>query len=158
MLKLLVTLLGSAALWILFVAGVKPQEMIVGCICTLLTLAFTCSIALHSSLEIRLRFSDMIQIWRFPEYMVTGVWEILSVLVLDILHISPAESLFRAAPFEENEDTPVAIARRVLAVAYTTATPNFIIVGIDMKTRWMLFHQLKKSDVLTMTRRLGAKA
>ncbi len=158
MLRLLFTVLGSAAGWILFVSGVKPEEMIVGGICTALTVWFVYYIAKHDCPDIRLRFADWIQIWRLPAYLISGSWEILSVLVTDVLHLAPAESLFRAAPFERSPDEPLDVARRVLAIAYTTATPNFIIIGIDVTTRQMLFHQLKKSDVLPMTRNLGAEA
>ena len=157
MLRLLLTLSGTAFLWILFVAGVKPEEMIVGGICTLLTVIFTCYVAKHSSLEVRLRFSDIVQAWRIPGYLVTGTWEILTVLAMEIFHLAPAGSFFRAAPFEDIA-TPIGVGRRVLAVAYTTATPNSIIVGIDPKTHQMLFHQVKRSAVRTMTRRLGARA
>jgi hypothetical protein len=157
MLKLLMAVFGSAALWILFVAGTKPEEMIVGCACTLLTVAFSAYVAKTTSLEIRLRFGDVIQMWRIPKSLITGTWEILAVLIPDVLHIRPAESLFRAAPFE-SDSTAVWAARRVLAVAYTTATPNFIVIGIDPATKLMVFHQLRRSDVLTLTRRLGVQA
>ena len=158
MLRLPITVLASAAVWILLVAGVKPEEMIVGGICVLLTVWFVYYVAKHECPRFRLRFRDWIQIWRLPAYLISGSWEVLSVLVMDLLHLAPAQSLFRSAPFECNPDEPVDVARRVLAIAYTTATPNFIIIGIDVPGRQMLFHQLKKSEVLPMTRRLGAQA
>ncbi len=158
MFRLVVTVLGAAALWIFFVADVKPEEMIVGAICTLLTVAFTVYLASQGSLQIRLRFGDVIQIWRLPGYVITDAWEIVTILAMDILHQVPAESLFRAAPFEANHEEPVAFARRILAVAYTTATPSFVVIGIDLRTHRILFHQLRKSDVPIMTQRLGAQA
>lgn len=158
MLNLVVMVVGSAALWILFVAGIKPEEMIVGAVCILLTAAFTGYLAGQSSPTMKLRLTDVMQIWRVPGLLVIDAWAILCVLILDILQLSPAASLFRSAPFERNEKSPIAVARRILAVAYTTATPNLIILGIDASTSQMLFHQLKKSDVPTMTRRLGAQA
>lgn len=156
MLKLLTAVFGSAALWILFGASTRPEEMIVGCACTLLTVAFSAYVARTTHIEICLRLADVIQVWRIPIYLITGAWEIVAVLFKDVLHIAPAESLYRAIPFEK-DSTPVGTGRRVLAVAYTTATPNSIVVGIDPKTHWMLFHQLKRTDVHTMTRRLGAR-
>ena len=150
-------LLSGGGLWILFVAGVKAEEMIVGAICLALTMAFIWYLGRHLPLNVRFRAVDVFQIWRMPEYLITGTWEILSVLVLDILRVHPAESLFRAARFENNEG-PIAAGRRVLAVTYTTATPNFIVVGIDCEQHRMLFQQLRKSDVHTMTKKLGAKS
>lgn len=157
MLRLLGTLLGSAAFWVLFVSDVKPEDMIVGAVCTLLTVVFSYYITRNSSVAIDLRLTDVVQMWRMPAYLMTGSWEIVKVLFMDLFRVAPAESLFRAAPFE-NLETALGNARRVLAVAYTTATPNFIVVGIDTKTGGMLFHQLSKSEVLTMTRKLGAHA
>lgn len=157
MLRFLTAIFGSAALWILFVAGTKPEEMIVGCACTLLTVAFSAYVARTTPIKIYFRFADVIQVWHIPAYLITGSCAIVAALFTDIFHITPAESLFRATPFE-NDSTPVGNARRVLAVAYTTATPNSIVVGIDPKTQWMLFHQLKRTEVHTMTRQLGAGA
>ncbi|MGC1782432.1 MAG: hypothetical protein WA708_07940 [Acidobacteriaceae bacterium] len=158
MLKLLATIAGSMGVWILFVAGVKPEEMIVGVICVLLTVAFSWYIVEECSIQVRLRWIDMVQIVYVPGYLIAGMCQIVSVLALDILRIRPSESLFRAAPFEKGGPVAVATARRVLAVVYTTATPNFIILGIDPKTHWMLFYQLRKSDIPVMTRHLGARA
>ena len=158
MTRLVRALLGSAALWILFVAGVKPQEMIVGAICISLTIAFSWYVAGQCSVEVRLRWTDVAQIRAVPWCILRDTGTILYVLAKDVLRVAPAESLYFAVPYTEISHKPAAIGERVLAVLYTTATPNSIVIGIDLKTRQMLFHQLKKSDIPTMTRHLGAQA
>lgn len=156
--KIAVLVLGGAGLWILLVSGVKPEEMIVGAICTSLTVWFIWYVARKCGMQINFRWIDLLDIRYIPIYIVTGTWEIIRVLALDILRIRPAASLFRAAPFETAHRGATGAGRRVLAVIYTTAAPNFIVFGIDPKTHWLLFHQVKESEVLTMTRRLGTKA
>jgi multisubunit Na+/H+ antiporter MnhE subunit len=158
MLRSLATFAFCAIAWILFVGGVKPEEMIVGGICIVLTVWFVYYLAKHDSPPIRLRFIDWVQIWRVPTHLVLDSGVILWVLTKDILHIAPAPSLYRATAFECDPDDPVAVARRILAIAYTTVTPNMIVIGIDVPTNEMLFHQLQRSNVSMMTRNLGAQA
>jgi multisubunit Na+/H+ antiporter MnhE subunit len=157
-LRLVLTINGCAALWILFVAGTKRDEMIVGAICMFLTVWFISYVAQRECPHVQFRFRDVARGWRIPGYLVTGTWEIFLVLIKDVLHLAPAESLYRSSCFRLNDDSPATTARRVLAISYTTATPNFIVVGIDLETKQMLFHQISKSGVLAMTQRLGAQA
>lgn len=107
-------------------------------------------------LEFRLR--DLIQAWRIPWYVVTGVGEITWILIKDMFRISPAENLFRVCGFDSSKQDPVRMARTVLAIAYTTMAPNFIVLGVDIAQSRMLFHQIAASKVPRMTARLGAKA
>lgn len=157
MLILLATAVGSMGLWILLVSGTKPEEMIVGAISTVLTVAFTAYGVRRSAVRVRLGWIDVAQVAYVPIYLVFGIWEILSVLFLDLLQIKSAESLYRAVRFE-TATGPESAGRQLLAIVYTTATPNFIILGIDRKSHWMLFYQLRRSGIPAMTRHLGAKA
>ncbi len=78
------------------------------------------------------------------------------VLLKDLLHIAPAESLYRVSPFATADEDPDHLGRRVLATAYSTATPSIIVIGIDVDQRRMLFHQIKRRDLPSMTKALGA--
>jgi hypothetical protein len=49
------------------------------------------------------------------------------------------------------------VGRRVLAVGYTTLTPNFVVLGIARKQGLLLYHQVLAGEVLEMTRKLGAR-
>ena len=40
-------------------------------------------------------------------------------------------------------------ARRALAIAYTTITPNFVVVGIDKERAQLVYHQIKQSPIPT---------
>ena len=45
-------------------------------------------------------------------------------------------------------------AKRALAIAYTTSTPNFIVLGIDHQRGTLVFHQIEREPILTMLKRL----
>lgn len=47
--------------------------------------------------------------------------------------------------------------RRALAIGYSTMTPNMIVIGIDHERGRMLYHQLERSPIAEMTRKLGAR-
>jgi hypothetical protein len=59
--------------------------------------------------------------------------------------------------FKTTKEGPVQAARRVLATAYTSATPNSIVVGIDYDQQRILIHQMQRSGLTAMQRALGAK-
>ena len=44
-----------------------------------------------------------------------------------------------------------------LEITYTTATPNFVVLGIVREQGIMLFHQVLKGDIIQMTQNLGAR-
>jgi hypothetical protein len=102
--------------------------------------------------------ADLLACWRLPWYLVTGTGEVLLVAAKDLLGIKRAQSLFQVARFNAGaKDNPEATARRVLAAAYTTVAPNFIVVGVNSSDQSMLFHQIERSAVPRMTQELGAE-
>ena len=106
-------------------------------------------------MELRLR--DLLQCVWIPWYLIVGLRTILLVLAKDMAHIEPAKSLFRTTAFDVSTD-PAGTGRRVLAVLYTTATPNCIVLSIDADRQQMLFHQLQQSAIPKMTLNLGARS
>jgi hypothetical protein len=146
-----------AVLWVLFVGGTRRDEMIVGAGVLLLSGAFLHLLSRKETLTLDLRWGDLATCWRIPWYILSGVYEIAVILVKDLLGIKRAESFYRFSGFKTSKSDPRLIARRVLATAYTTAAPNFIVIGIDFHQSRMLFHQLERSDVPKMTKALGAQ-
>ena len=144
-------------LWVLFVASVHIHEMIVGLFTTGATVIFCVFLWRSRQHHLKLRARDMVQCWRLPWYILSDAVEITWVLLKDLFHVSPAKSLYRVSGFESSSKDPVGMARRVLAVAYTTVSPNSIVLGIDERSHRMLFHQIERSEVSKMTLNLGAK-
>ncbi len=147
----------SFGLWILFVASVHLREMLLGLLTTLAATVFCVFVWRSRQRHLKLRVRDVAQCWRIPWLLLSDAGVITWVLFKDLLHISPAKSLYRVTGFESSRNDPVAMARQVLAVAYTTVSPNSIVLGIDENSRRMLFHQLERSEVSKMTLNLGAK-
>jgi hypothetical protein len=146
-----------AVLWILFVGGTRRNEMIVGAGALVLSGAFLFLVARKESLNLELHWTDLATCWRIPWYIVSGVYEIVIILLKDLFGVRRADSFYRVSGFRTSKSDPRLIARRVLATAYTTTAPNFIVIGIDYAQSRMLFHQLERSDVPKMTKELGAQ-
>ncbi|MCA1827947.1 MAG: Na+/H+ antiporter subunit E [Myxococcales bacterium] len=158
MLPWLVQFTIAFVLWFLYVGKLQPDEAVFGVVASAIA-AFASRIVLEKDIApLRAEWRAVAQIWRMPKYMVVGGWEIVAVLLKQIFLRKPAESLFYSVPFDTGGDSDEDAFRRALAVGYTTATPNFVIVGIDHAHRRLVYHQIQKSDVPEMTRRLGAKA
>ena len=145
------------ALWHLYVGKIAPDEALyaaLGCAATV----FASRIVLQNHVApLKTQWRAIAQIFRLPEYVVTGTWEILAVLGRQIFLRKPAQSLFHSVPFENCGDDDESAFRRALAIAYTTATPNFVVVGIDRKKKLLLYHQIQLSRIPEMTKRLGAR-
>lgn len=143
--------------WLAFVGNLSGQELALGAAGAVVTSLLSAVVFKEMGIPLRVRFSDAMQACWIPWYLISGAWEILAVLLKDVTGVKAANSLFRAAPF----NLPAGrrgFFRRAFAVVYTTAAPNFIVVGIDASQELMLFHQIERSGVPRMTRKLGAKA
>lgn len=152
----LAALLMSAE-WILLVAGTHLHEMIVGAASVLASGAFLFVVHRSSTLHTDFRLADMARCWRIPWYVVNDIFVITNVLFRDLFGIEKAKSIFRVSGFKTGKKDPVLVARRVLAIAYTSASPNTIVLGIDYTQSRMLLHQLERSRVPRMAKELGAQ-
>lgn len=146
-----------AILWILFVGGLRRDEMFVGVAVLVLSGAFAYQVWRIETLDLDFHLKDLAQGWRIPWYVLSGVYEIIAVLLKDLARVKPANSLYRVSGFKTSKSEPRQVARRVLATFYTTMAPNFIVIGIDFRQSRMLFHQLERSSVPRMTKALGAQ-
>lgn len=146
-----------AVLWILFVGGTRIHEMLVGLGVLLLTGLFLFRVGETESLNLKFGLADILTCWRIPWYFLSDTFTILLVLLKDLAGAQKAGSFYRFSGFKTAKDDPRLAARRVLATAYTTVTPNAIVIGIDVAQSRMLFHQLQRSEVSRMTKELGAQ-
>jgi hypothetical protein len=149
--------IAMAVEWILLVAGVKRDEMIVGALSVAAAAFFLYWVYREEGQRLEFRLRDLAACWRLPWYILSDSWVIIRVLILDILSIRRAGSYFRVSGFKTSKHDPLLVARRVLATVYTTASPNSIVIGIDYEQSRMLFHQLERANVSKMTRELGGQ-
>lgn len=147
----------SFALMLLYVGKIAADEILFAAIGSVIT-AIASKVVLEGRIApLRTQWRHFAQVWRVPKYVVTGTWEICSVLAGDIFGRSRAESLIRGVPFDAGGEDDESAFRRALAIAWTTATPNFVIVGIDRQRGLLVYHQVRKSRIPEMAKRLGAR-
>ena len=142
--------------WGIFVGKIAADEALFAAIGTTITLLATGVIVRQRLSPPRAEWRAVAQAWRLPKYIVVGTWEIVAVLAKQIFLRKPAESLFHSVPFDTGGDDDESSFRRALAIAYTTATPNFVVIGIDREHRRLVYHQIQLSKIPEMTKRLGA--
>ena len=147
-----------SAEWIILVAGTHIDEMIVGAASVLASCAFLLVAHRTSTLPTDFRLADMAKGWSIPWDVIRDMFVVTIVLFKDLFGIEKAQSLFRVAGFQTAKKDPVLVARRVLAIAYTSASPNAIVLGIDYTCSRMLFHQIKRAPLPKMTDDLGGKS
>ena len=147
----------APALWTLFVENFNPHELLVGALASGFTVAFLTFVFHSSDTELALLPRSLFQIWRVPSYIAVDVYIVTLVLAKDLLNLERAQSLYRVCGFDTSDRDPVRKARIIMATAFTTASPNIIVIGIDSAQSRMLFHQIQRSQVPKMARALGAR-
>lgn len=146
----------ALGLWFLFVANFTLHELLVGAVVAAIGATLSEVVRRRGVAWFDARGRDLAQVFRVPKYLVTGTWEILTVLFAQLFLGERAKSMLLAVSFDPGGDDAESVARRALAVAYTSATPNFVVLGVDREHGRLIFHQIKRSSVPEMTKRLGA--
>jgi len=145
--------------WLIFVATFSKPELIVGSVVALLGGVALCVIERADDSHFRPRLRNWAEVIWVPWLVVRGTYEILVVSIRDLFGGKKAVSAFRITRFDAGESGDVHdTGRRVLAVLYTTTTPNTIVLGINISERVLVFHEIDHSAVSMMTRSLGAIA
>jgi len=148
----------NCALYLAFTEDVDPRELVAmlltGAVATTAALVF----ASAADVRFRLKLRDVLQFWYMPWYAISGTVEIMHALAKQLFTRAGAPSFLAAVHFEIGSETNIEDAgRRALAVTYTTATPNFVVLGLVKKQNLIIYHQLIPGEVLTITRKLGAR-
>ena len=154
---LLITAALIAAGWLGLVGNTQPHELLLDVSIVALLTLFAANLFRSNWLKLRFYGRDIAAGWRIPWYVLSGCWEITKVLLRDLFLPHRAGSYYRACSFQISRRDPVLLARSVLAVAYTTTAPNFIVIGIDADQKQMLYHQIERSSVPRMSQALGAQ-
>ncbi len=145
--------------WVIFVGSFAVHELLIGVIATLVATLGFFIINLQYPAKFSPSLNEMLSLWRIPWYLVSDTCKIFAVAARDLLGIKHAGSLFRTVQFEAgSKNDSRAVARRVLAVAYTTITPNTVVLGVNASDQKMLLHELVNSPLPKMAGDLGARA
>ena len=149
-----VLFVGCFLLWLAFVGTLRRDELIVGVVAVALSAAFLTFVQGCEELKLKFSARDLLQCLRLPGDIAIGLAKVLVVLAKDLIGIR-AESLFLVRRYSAGQD-PGASGRPVLAVLYTSMSPNIIVLSIDATQHRMLYHQFDNSDLSRMTKNLGA--
>ncbi len=145
-------------LWLLFAGSTAIAELVVGVpVASMATLAIE-SVQACRMAQVALRGRWFARALWLPWYVLVDTGRILVVLVRHVLRIEPAPSLLFATPFNANGDDDEAATRRALATAYTTMTPNSIVIDVDTSRGLLFCHQLRETATSKIMRSLGARA
>jgi len=147
------------ACWVCFVGTFAAHELELGIGAAFVGAVGLCVVQNANDAHFRPRLKHWLQVLRTPWYIVADSVQLFLISVKDLLGIKRAESLFRLATFDAGaqcnvEDT----GRRVLTVAYTTCSPSFVVLGINVRDRYMVFHQLQRGEVPQLDKDLGVRA
>lgn len=157
-------LFGSSApllflFWLVFVGNFSEWDLLLGAAVAIAGAVAICIVEHADEEHFRPQLRDFVQVVFVLWLFVQGTYEILWVSLRDFFGGRKAVSAFRVVEFKAGRlKEPHDTARRVFAVAYTTMAPNFIVLGINTRERQLLFHQIERSSVPTLTKNLGAVA
>jgi len=145
--------------WIGFVGTFAFHELLLGVLATLITTLGLFIINQRYPARFSSTLQEVLSVGYVPWYLVSDTWKIIAVAGKDLLGVQSAASLFRTVHFDAGtKDNSSAVARRVLAVVFTTMTPSTVVLGINVSDQKMLLHELVSSPLPKMMRDLGARA
>jgi multisubunit Na+/H+ antiporter MnhE subunit len=144
------------ACWTMFLGSFGGAEAVVGGIAVAIGTAVSTAAYAVGVARFRPKLAWFAEIWRVPWYVLTDTGTIASALVSRHLFRRRGRSRMVALPFEPGGSTGRGEARRALAIALTTLSPNSIVLDIDRDARLMLVHQISPAGVSRLTRRLSA--
>ena len=145
--------------WLVFVGTFVRWEMLVGIGVALLAAAVICIVQHADNAHFRPTSQDVWQILYVPWLIFQETYAILLVGMRDLFGGRKAVSAFRLLRFEAGKaGDPRSTGRRVLAVTYSTMAPNFIVMGINVRDGYLLFHQIQRGGIPKLLKNLGARA
>lgn len=137
---------GFLGLWFVFVYELSLIELLAGAAAAAVTVV-ALEISLHTvPLDFKPEVRWLLAAFMLPLIVVKDMAALLRALAR-LLAAKRIRSLFQVTHFRSSSEEPRAAAKRVLAVAFTTVSPNSIVVGIDQKSGLLLFHELEKTPL-----------
>ena len=143
-------------LWMLFVSLLQMNEFVAGLAAALLGAIGDAVVKATDFARFRPRLRHVLLILVEPWYVardtVIVFWELLRRI-----GGRPRRSRLKVIPFDGGRDDVDSNARRALATAYTTISPNSIVLGIDREQNLLLLHELAPSSTPWLLQQLGAR-
>jgi multisubunit Na+/H+ antiporter MnhE subunit len=143
--------------WFLFVDTVRWTEAVSGVAAAALAAAATEPVRGEEHPRFFPYFRWVLMFWRMPREILRDHWLLLRHLFRIFTERNAPAGAFQEFPFEARGNDPRSIARRTLAIVYSTLPPNTIVIGIDRKRNTLMQHQLEPCPLSEPVRALEAK-
>ncbi len=143
-------------LWMLFVSLLQMNELVAGFAAAAIGSAANAVVKKTDFVHFHPQLKHLLLIFTEPWYVLTGTAAVFWALARRIAG-KKSEAELKVVPFDAGGEDRASATRRALAVAYTTISPNSIVVGIDHKGRYMMVHQISPSGTPWITQQLGAQ-
>lgn len=144
-------------LWTLFVSQVKPAELAAGACAAALGAAADGLVKAKRLAKFRPRPLWLALFSWEPWYVLAGSARVFRALIRQLTNKRP-QAQFRVVSFRAGGSDSKSEARRAIAIAAISFSPDTIAVGIDHERGFMLLHQIAPSPVPKIARRLGAQS
>jgi multisubunit Na+/H+ antiporter MnhE subunit len=128
-------------LWLLYVDTLAPSELLVGAVAAAIAATTMAVLKRQGLLPFRPRARWFLRARHLPSRLVTDFLQLMLALLYVLLR-RPVRSRFRAIAFPVGGDSARASARRAIAAAGGSFTPNTYVVGFDREDRSILLHEL----------------
>jgi len=145
------------ACWVLFVGKLEKEELWVGVPVVALAVLASEVVRTQHLIRFSVRLRWLAQAWRIPGEVLSGTGVVLKALFLQLFAGRQAGSHVLEVPYEAPDDDAEAAALETLATTFTTMAPNFIVIGIDRERKRMMYHQVERTELPEIARRLGAR-
>lgn len=143
-------------IWAIFVGNPTWQEFAIGVLAALAGAVGDAIVKREGLAAFRPRAGWVLLIFWEPAYVLKGTVLVFRELARTLGGRQP-RGQFQAVPFRFGGQGEAAAGRRALFAAYTTISPDTIVVGMDAKNQIALLHQVGSGEVSELARRLGVK-
>ena len=144
----------SFGLWLLYVSSLSPHELLAGTGAA--ALAAFASEAVRSAEQPR--FVLHLRMLRAARRVPFEILRDCARVTAKLFSGRRPAGRFRTIPFYAGGDDGASVARRTLAIAFVTVSPNSIVIAIDKRRNRMLFHELVRGGAPQAAYLLGREA
>ncbi len=150
--------LSNLGLYLAFTSNVGFREITAGVVVAGLSTAAAIIFSTAAGVRFEFRLRDVVQAWRLPWAILGDTAKVMQATVMQLFARHGAPTLIAAVGFDANDKLLALDAGRcALAITYSSATPNSIMLGIVEEQNLMICHQLIPSPLSPMIKNLGAK-
>lgn len=142
-------------LWMMFVSKISWQEFGIGVLAAIAGAIGDAVVKAEGLALFKPKPRWVLLIFSEPWYVLKGTVLVFRELARVCTGRQPWGG-FQSVPFRYGGSNEVASGRRALFAAYTTISPDTIVVGLDRDQHIALLHQLGSREVPELADRLGA--